>query len=60
MVTGGGVSIKEIDPHTMESKIVKGLYFAGEVMDGAAPSGGYNLQQAFSTGYLAGDKAANA
>ena len=58
MVTGGGVSIKEIDPHTMESKIVKGLYFAGEVIEGAAPSGGYNLQQAFSTGYLAGDKAA--
>lgn len=58
MVTGGGVSIKEIDPRTMESKVVKGLYFAGEVIEGAAPSGGYNLQQAFSTGYLAGDKAA--
>jgi len=57
MVTGGGVSTKEIDPHTMESKIIKGLYFAGEVIEGAAPSGGYNLQQAFSTGYLAGDKA---
>jgi len=58
MVTGGGVSIKDIDPRTMESKKVKGLYFAGEVMEGSAPSGGYNLQQAFSTGYLAGDKAA--
>ena len=60
MVTGGGVSIKDIDPRTMESKVVKGLYFAGEVIEGAAPSGGYNLQQAFSTGYLAGDKAGNA
>lgn len=58
MVTAGGVSIKDIDPRTMESKKVKGLYFAGEVMEGSAPSGGYNLQQAFSTGYLAGDKAA--
>lgn len=59
MVTGGGVSIKDIDPRTMESKKVAGLYFAGEVIEGAAPSGGYNLQQAFSTGYLAGDKAAS-
>ena len=58
MVTGGGVSIKEIDPRTMESRRVKGLYFAGEVIEGAAASGGYNLQQAFSTGYLAGQKAA--
>lgn len=58
MVTGGGVSKKEINPRTMESKIVPGLYFAGEVIEGAAPSGGYNLQQAFSTGYLAGEKAA--
>ena len=60
MVTAGGVSIKDIDPRTMESKKIKGLYFAGEVMEGSAPSGGYNLQQAFSTGYLAGDKAAGA
>ena len=58
MVTGGGVSAKEINPRTMESKVVPGLYFAGEVIEGAAASGGYNLQQAFSTGYLAGDKAA--
>jgi len=58
MVTGGGVSLKSINPRTMESKIVPGLYFAGEVIEGAAPSGGYNLQQAFSTGYLAGEKAA--
>lgn len=60
MVTAGGVSIKEINPRTMESRIVKGLYFAGEVIEGAAPSGGYNLQQAFSTGYLAGESAATA
>ncbi len=58
MVTCGGVSKKEIDPQTMESKIVAGLYFAGEIIDGCAPSGGYNLQQAFSTGYLAGEHAA--
>ena len=60
MVTCGGVSIKEINPRTMESRIVPGLYFAGEVIEGGAPSGGYNLQQAFSTGYLAGESAANA
>ncbi|MDP3791675.1 MAG: NAD(P)/FAD-dependent oxidoreductase [Candidatus Omnitrophota bacterium] len=60
MVTCGGVSTKEINPRTMESKIVPGLYFAGEVIEGGAPSGGYNLQQAFSTGYLAGESAANA
>ena len=58
MVTQGGVSIKEIDSKTMESKLVPGLYFAGEIIEGAAPSGGYNLQQAFSTGYLAGESAA--
>lgn len=58
MVTGGGVSRKDINPRTMESKIVPGLYFAGEVIEGAASSGGYNLQQAFSTGYLAGENAA--
>jgi predicted Rossmann fold flavoprotein len=58
MVTSGGVSIKDIDPRTMASKVVKGLYFAGELIELAAPSGGYNLQQAFSTGYLAGESAA--
>jgi predicted Rossmann fold flavoprotein len=58
MVTNGGVSTKEINPRTMESKIIPGLYFAGELIDGAAPSGGYNLQQAFSTGFLAGEEAA--
>ena len=60
MVTGGGVSRKDINPRTMESKIVPGLYFAGEIIDGFASSGGYNLQQAFSTGYLAGEKASHA
>ena len=57
MVTCGGVSIKDIDPRTMESRVVPGLYFAGEMIEGGASSGGYNLQQAFSTGYLAGEKA---
>lgn len=60
MVTCGGVSVSQINPRTMESRIVPGLYFAGEVIAGGAPSGGYNLQQAFSTGYLAGEKAADA
>ncbi len=54
IVTSGGISVKEIDPSTMESKIVKGLYFAGEVIDVDAYTGGFNLQIAFSTGYLAG------
>ncbi|MFC1808184.1 NAD(P)/FAD-dependent oxidoreductase [Candidatus Omnitrophota bacterium] len=54
MVTSGGINTKEIDPRAMESRLVSGLYFAGEIIDGAASSGGYNLQQAFSTGYLAG------
>ncbi len=58
MVTCGGVSLKEINPKTMESRKVKGLYFCGEVLDLAAPSGGFNLQAAFSTGYLAGESAA--
>jgi predicted Rossmann fold flavoprotein len=60
MVTGGGVSTREIDPRTMESRVIRGLYLAGELIDGAAPSGGFNLQQAFSTGYLAGMKASQA
>jgi predicted Rossmann fold flavoprotein len=58
MVTAGGISLKEIDPQTMESRLVKGLYFGGEVMDIDAETGGYNLQAAFSTGYLAGENAA--
>lgn len=60
MVTAGGVSVKEINPRTMESRVVPGLYFSGELIDGSAPSGGYNLQQAFSTGFVAGEGAANA
>lgn len=54
IITKGGVSVKEIDPGTMESKKMKGLYFAGEVLDLDAVTGGYNLQIAWSTGYLAG------
>lgn len=54
IITKGGVYVKEIDPGTMESKFVKGLYFAGEVLDLDALTGGYNLQIAWSTGYLAG------
>ena len=58
MVTRGGVSLKEINPRTMESRIIKGLYFAGEMVDLDADTGGFNLQAAFSTGYLAGESAA--
>lgn len=54
VVTAGGVSVKEVDPKTMESKILPGLYFAGEVLDVDAETGGYNLQIAFATGYAAG------
>ena len=53
IVTAGGVSVKEINPSTMESKVVKKLYMAGEVLDVHAFTGGYNLQAAFSTGHLA-------
>ena len=55
IVTAGGVSVDEIDPSTMQSKLVKGLYFAGEVLDIDADTGGYNLQIAYSTGHLAGE-----
>ena len=58
IITKGGVSVKEVNPSTMESKKVKGLYFAGEVLDLDALTGGYNLQIAWSTGYLAGINAA--
>ncbi len=58
IVTAGGVSIDEIEQHTMQSKLHRGLYFAGEVMDVDANTGGYNLQIAFSSGYLAGRSAA--
>jgi len=54
MITRGGISLKEINPKTMESKIINGLYFAGEIVDLDGPCGGYNLQWAFSSGYLAG------
>ncbi len=54
IVTSGGISIKEINPKTMESKLVKGLYFAGEIIDVDAYTGGFNLQIAYSTGYTAG------
>ena len=55
IITGGGVCLKEIKPNTLESKKTEGLFFAGEIMDIDADTGGYNLQIAFSTGYLAGD-----
>ena len=54
IVTAGGINVKEIDPKTMESKIIKGLYFAGEIIDVDAYTGGFNLQIAYSTGYTAG------
>ena len=55
VITSGGVLVKEINPKTMESKLISGLYFVGEVLDIDAFTGGYNLQIAFSTGYLAGN-----
>ena len=54
VVTSGGISLKEINPATMESKLISGLYFAGEIIDVDCFTGGFNLQTAFSTGYLAG------
>ena len=54
IITKGGVSVKDINPSTMESKFVQGLYFCGEVLDLDALTGGYNLQIAWSTGHLAG------
>ncbi|MEA2098621.1 MAG: NAD(P)/FAD-dependent oxidoreductase [Campylobacterota bacterium] len=54
MITRGGINLKEINPKTMESKLVKGLYFCGELMNLDGPCGGYNLQWSFSSGYLAG------
>lgn len=58
IVTAGGVSLPEIDPRTMASRLVPGLFFCGEVMDLDADTGGYNLQAAFSTGFVAGEAAA--
>ncbi len=60
IITSGGVSVNEINPSTMESKLFKGLYFAGEIIDVDAYTGGYNLQIAWSTGYLAGVNASDA
>ncbi len=59
IITAGGISVKEIHPATMESKIVKGLHFCGEVLDIDGKTGGYNLQAAFSTGWVAGESAGN-
>mgnify|MGYP003301265104 CR=1 FL=1 len=58
IITSGGIEVKEISPKTMESKILPGLYFAGEIIDVDAYTGGFNLQIAYSTGYLAGKSAA--
>jgi predicted Rossmann fold flavoprotein len=55
MITSGGVDTGQVDPSTMESRLVKGLFFAGEILDVHAGTGGFNLQIAFSTGYLAGE-----
>lgn len=55
IITRGGVSVREVNPSTMESRRIAGLFFAGEVLDLDAYTGGFNLQIAFSTGYLAGE-----
>ena len=60
IVTAGGVAVDELNPRTMESRRIRGLYCCGEVIDVDADTGGYNLQAAFSTGYLAGEAAARA
>lgn len=57
VVTSGGIALKEVDPNTMCSKKIKNLYFAGEILDLDGPSGGYNLQECWSSGYLAGESA---
>ena len=59
IITDGGISVKEIDPKTMQSRLVEGLYFAGEIIDVTGFTGGFNLQTAFSTGYAAGKSAAS-
>jgi predicted flavoprotein YhiN len=58
-VTGGGVHIKEIEPKTMQSKIMQGLYFCGEILDIHGYTGGYNITAASCTGYVAGKSAAS-
>ena len=60
IVTSGGIKVTEVDPKTMQSKLVKGVYFAGEVLDADAYTGGFNLQIAWSTGHAAGESAAEA
>jgi predicted Rossmann fold flavoprotein len=60
IITTGGINLKEIDPKTMRSGIISNLYFAGEILDLDGPTGGYNLQVCWSTGYLAGENAAKA
>ena len=57
IITAGGIKVKEIDPNTMESHIIAGLYITGELLDINGETGGYNLQAAFSTGWLAGRSA---
>ena len=57
VITCGGIDLKEIDSRTMKSKIIDNLFFAGEIMDIDGPSGGYNLQNCWTTGYLAGNNA---
>ncbi|WP_036667208.1 NAD(P)/FAD-dependent oxidoreductase, partial [Paenibacillus darwinianus] len=59
-VTGGGVALKDVEPKTMESKLTRGLYFCGELLDIHGYTGGYNITAAFSTGYTAGGSAAAA
>ena len=59
IITSGGVKVGEVDPKTMESKLIQGLFFAGEIIDCDAYTGGYNLQIAWSTGYVAGMSAGN-
>jgi predicted flavoprotein YhiN len=57
LITSGGVSLKEVDPRTMRSTRIDNLYFAGEILDLDGPTGGYNLQVCWSTGYVAGENA---
>ena len=59
IVTSGGIFLKEIDSKTMKSKIIENLFFAGEIIDLDGPSGGYNLQLCWTTGYVAGQSAAS-
>jgi predicted Rossmann fold flavoprotein len=59
IVTAGGVDLKEVDPKTMKSKVVENLYLTGEILDLDGPTGGFNLQVAWTTGYMAGDSSGN-